>query len=82
MCRDKVSLLLKLACKVRVDVLKYMTILELSYFTTLAIVFYQRKHIPVSLYILLITFSDHAEFHSLQGVDVKIGEKFRPPKKV
>lgn len=24
----------------------------------------------------------HAEFHSLQGVEVKIGEKFRPPKKV
>lgn len=28
------------------------------------------------------TFLDHAEFHSLQGVEVKIGEKFRPPKKV
>jgi len=26
--------------------------------------------------------SHHAEFHSLQGVEVKIGEKFRPPKKV
>ncbi|KAJ7365756.1 Ubiquitin-associated protein 1 [Desmophyllum pertusum] len=24
----------------------------------------------------------HAEFHSLVGVEVKIGEKFRPPKKV
>lgn len=24
----------------------------------------------------------HAEFHSLQGVEIKIGEKFRPPKKV
>lgn len=26
--------------------------------------------------------SHHAEFHSLQGVEVKIGERFRPPKKV
>lgn len=29
-----------------------------------------------------IHFTDHAEFHSLQGVEIKIGEKFRPPKKV
>ena len=29
-----------------------------------------------------IYFTDHAEFHSLQGVEIKIGEKFRPPKKV
>lgn len=33
-------------------------------------------------YFVFTIFSDHAEFHSLQGVDVKIGEKFRLPKKV
>lgn len=33
-------------------------------------------------FVLFASFVDHAEFHSLQGVEVKIGEKFRPPKKV
>ena len=62
--------------KVFLDILCYFTSVNLFH------CFYPCRGFVTKPILVFTIFADHAEFHSLQGVEVKIGEKFRPPKKV